>query len=99
VRNLQTSWASLSRRRVFRLASSLCDKFLPTIETHATLLATLTNSDTDHDPIFYGVLQSVLKVGSLHSVVLWQPADARGSFVLGIGQLPQSDGRFGHSVA
>jgi hypothetical protein len=67
VRNLQSLWASRPRRRVFRFASSLCDRFLPTVETHATLLATLPDSDTYHGPLFYGVLQSVLKVSSIHS--------------------------------
>ncbi|KAJ5215903.1 uncharacterized protein N7498_002310 [Penicillium cinerascens] len=70
VRNLQTWWASRPRRRVFRFASSLCDRFLPTVETHATLLATLPESDTYHGPLFYGVLQSVLKASANYPRVM-----------------------------
>lgn len=66
VRSLQSLWASQPRRRVFRFASSLCDEFLPTVETHATLLATLPDTESYHGPLFYGALQSVLKVGSMH---------------------------------
>lgn len=67
LRNLQSLWGSGLRRRVFRFTSSLCDRFYPTVETHATFMATLPESDSYHGPLFYGALQSVLKVSSMHS--------------------------------
>ncbi|KAJ5133498.1 hypothetical protein N7448_001474 [Penicillium atrosanguineum] len=70
VRNLQSLWASQPRHRVFRFASSLCDRFIPTVETHATLLATLADSDSYHGPLFYGALQSVLKASANYPRVM-----------------------------
>lgn len=62
VHSLQSFWMSRPRQRVFGDAMALCDRFLPTIDTHARLLVVLPNSDRYHAPLFYGVLQSVLKV-------------------------------------
>lgn len=62
VHSLQSFWMSRPRQRVFSDAMTLCDRFLPTVDTHARLLAVLPNSDRYHAPLFFGVLQSVLKV-------------------------------------
>ena len=63
VRNTQSFWRSQPRHRVFGEASALCDKFVPTLNTHATLLAVLPDADLFHAPLFYSVLQTVIKVG------------------------------------
>lgn len=41
---------------------TLCDRFLPTVETHAALLAVLPDPEVHYAPLFYGALQTVLKV-------------------------------------
>ena len=62
VRNLQTFWMSRPRQRVFSRCMTLCEQFLPTVDTHATILAVLPDADAYYIPLLYGVLQSVLKV-------------------------------------
>ena len=62
IRSLQSFWMARPRQRVYSQARVLCEQFLPTIDTHATLLARLPDSDLYHTPTFYGALQSVLKV-------------------------------------
>jgi hypothetical protein len=63
IRNTQSFWRSQPRHRVFGEASALCDKFVPTLNTHATLLAVLPDADLFHAPLFYSVLETVIKVG------------------------------------
>ena len=63
IRNTQSFWRSQPRHRVFGEASALCDKFVPTLNTHATLLAVLPDADLFHAPLFYSVLQTMIKVG------------------------------------
>lgn len=67
IRNTQSFWRSQPRRRAFGEASALCDKFVPTLNTHATLLAVLPDADLFHAPLFYCVLQTMIKVGSTDS--------------------------------
>lgn len=62
MRQLQTDWAAPPRQRVFRRASALTDKFLPTVDTHASVLAVLPDGPRYHTPLLYAVLQSVIKV-------------------------------------
>ncbi|KAJ5725658.1 uncharacterized protein N7483_007015 [Penicillium malachiteum] len=66
VRNLQTFWMSRPRQRV----SSSCERFLPTIDTHAKLLAVLPDGSSYYAPLLYGVLQSVIKASSNYPRVL-----------------------------
>lgn len=61
VRHLQSVWKGRPRQRL----SSICDRFLPTIETHAQLLSVLPDGASYYTPLLYGVLQSVIKVGYL----------------------------------
>lgn len=41
-----------------------CDSLLATLDTHATFLSALPDA-LSYTPLFYGVLQSVLKVSAL----------------------------------
>lgn len=50
---------------------TLCDRFIPTIETYAALLAVLPDAEIHYAPLFYGALQTVLKV-DLHTA---EPSD------------------------
>lgn len=72
IRNTQSFWRSQPRKRVFGQALDLCDKFVPTLETHATLLAVLPDADLFHAPLFYSVLQTVVKVGWTVPLPSWQ---------------------------
>jgi hypothetical protein len=63
VRNTQFLWRSQPRSRVFGQAVALCDRFVPTLETHATLLSVLPDADLFHTPLFYSVLQTLIQVG------------------------------------
>lgn len=63
IRNTQSIWRNQPRKRVFSEAVALCDRFVPTLETHATLLAVLPDADLFHAPLFFSVLQTVIKVG------------------------------------
>jgi hypothetical protein len=60
---IKTFWMSRPRPRVFSDSMDLCDRLLPTMDTHATLLSTLPDA-LSYTPLFYGVLQSVIKVGA-----------------------------------
>ncbi|KAJ5112364.1 hypothetical protein N7532_000409 [Penicillium argentinense] len=70
VRKIELFWTSRPRQRIYSQARALCDKFLPTIETHASLLALLPDAESYHGPTFYGVLQSVLKASSHYPRVM-----------------------------
>ncbi|KAJ5172525.1 hypothetical protein N7492_005118 [Penicillium capsulatum] len=70
VHSLQSCWRSRPRQQVFSDAMTLCDQFIPTLDTHARLLALLPNSDRYHAPLFFGVLQSVLKASSNYPRVI-----------------------------
>lgn len=61
VRKTQTYWMSRPRQRVYSQASALCDRLLPTLDTHSALLSVLPESNL-YALLFYGVLQSLLKV-------------------------------------
>lgn len=50
---------------------TLCDRFVPAVETHAALLATLPDAEIHYGPLFYGALETVLKV-DLH---MMEPSD------------------------
>lgn len=63
VRSLQAFWMARPRQRVYSQAKVLSEQFLSTVNTHATLIARLPDSNLYHAPTFYGALQSVLKVG------------------------------------
>ena len=58
VRNLHTLWISRPRQRV----ASLCDRFIPTVDSHSQILAVLPDGNLYYTPLLYGVLQSVIKV-------------------------------------
>lgn len=58
---IKSFWMSRPRQRVFSESMDLCDRLLPTIDTHATLLSTLPDP-LSYTSLFYGVLQSVIKV-------------------------------------
>ncbi|KAJ5604865.1 hypothetical protein N7510_010019 [Penicillium lagena] len=60
VRKTQTYWMSRPRQRVYSQASALCDRLLPTLDTHSALLSVLPESSL-YALLFYGVLQSLLK--------------------------------------
>ncbi|KAJ5804895.1 hypothetical protein N7474_010782 [Penicillium riverlandense] len=60
VRKTQTYWMSRPRQRVYSQASALCDRLLPTLDTHSALLSVLPESNL-YALLFYGVLQSLLK--------------------------------------
>ncbi|KAJ5915231.1 hypothetical protein N7454_011126 [Penicillium verhagenii] len=66
VRNLHTVWASRPRQRV----AGLCERFIPTVETHAHILAVLPDGVLYYTPLLYGVLQSVIKASSNYPRVL-----------------------------
>lgn len=74
VRNIQSFWMTRPRQRVFSRSMTLCDRFLLTIETHAALLTVLPDSETYYAPLFYGTLQTVLKVG-VKAYKLWKQPD------------------------
>lgn len=61
--NINAFWTSRPRQRVFSDSMDLCDRLLPTMDTHATLLSVLPDA-LSYTPLFYGVLQSVIKVGN-----------------------------------
>ncbi|KAJ5673769.1 hypothetical protein N7462_009208 [Penicillium macrosclerotiorum] len=70
VRQLQTGWVSRPRRRQFANTITLAGRFLPTVQTHAALMAVLPDSDLFHAPLFYSVLQIVLKASSNYPHVI-----------------------------
>ena len=61
VRNVQTRWLSHPRQQVFSRSMTLCDTFVETIDPHAVLLMTLPKNES-YRSLFYGVLQSIIKV-------------------------------------
>ncbi|KAJ6072353.1 hypothetical protein N7467_010438 [Penicillium canescens] len=67
--NIKTFWMSGPRQRVFSDSMDLCDRLLPTMDTHATLLSTLPDPMA-YTPLFYGVLQSVIKASSHYPRVM-----------------------------
>ncbi|KAJ5907453.1 hypothetical protein N7495_000135 [Penicillium taxi] len=70
VLQLQAAWSSSPKPRIFNHASALCDQFLATLESHASLLAILPDSAIFHTPLLYGVLQSVVKAASNYSTMM-----------------------------
>lgn len=74
VRNIQSFWMNCPRQRIFSRSMTLCDRFLPTIEIHAALLTVLPGSETYYAPLFYGTLQTVLKV-SVKAYKIWKQPD------------------------
>lgn len=70
INSLQSFWMTRPRQRVYSQVKVLCDQFLPTVDTHATLLARLPDSHFYHAPTFYGALQSVLKASSHYPRVM-----------------------------
>ncbi|KAJ5194058.1 hypothetical protein N7472_006524 [Penicillium cf. griseofulvum] len=67
--NIKAFWMARPRQRVFSDSMDLCDRLLPTIDTHATLLSTLPDPIA-YTPLFYGVLQSVIKASSHYPRVM-----------------------------
>ncbi|KAJ6169383.1 hypothetical protein N7497_002226 [Penicillium chrysogenum] len=67
--NIKTFWMSRPRQRIFSDSMDLCDRLLPTIDTHATLLSALPDPMA-YTPLFYGVLQSVIKASSHYPRVM-----------------------------
>ncbi|KAJ6179452.1 hypothetical protein N7519_009913 [Penicillium mononematosum] len=67
--NIKTFWMSRPRQRIFSDSMDLCDRLLPTIDTHATLLSALPDHMA-YTPLFYGVLQSVIKASSHYPRVM-----------------------------
>ncbi|OQE06093.1 hypothetical protein PENVUL_c020G01468 [Penicillium vulpinum] len=67
--NIKTFWMSRPRQRVFSDSMDLCDRLLPTMDTHATLLSSLPDPMA-YTPLFYGVLQSVIKASSHYPRVM-----------------------------
>ncbi|OOQ82356.1 phytanoyl-CoA dioxygenase family protein [Penicillium brasilianum] len=70
VRNTQSLWRSQPRHRVFDQVVALCDRFVPTLETHATLLAVLPDANLFHAPLFYSVLQTLIKASAPYPHVI-----------------------------
>lgn len=64
VRNIQSRWITSPQKYVFGRAMKLCDRFLATMDSHSALLSTLPEYEC-YASLFYGVLQSVFKVGYL----------------------------------
>lgn len=62
VRNVQKFYMSHPRQRAFSHSMTLCGQLIPTLDNHPTLLSLLPESELYALP-FYGVLQSVIKVG------------------------------------
>jgi hypothetical protein len=58
---IKSFWQSRTRQQVFSDSMDLCDRLLPTMDAHAILLSTLPDP-LSYTPLFYGVLQSVIKV-------------------------------------
>ncbi|CAG8010643.1 unnamed protein product [Penicillium olsonii] len=67
--NINAFWTSRPRQRVFSDSMDLCDRLLPTMDTHATLLSVLPDA-LSYTPLFYGVLQSVIKASSHYPRVM-----------------------------
>ncbi|KAJ5373262.1 hypothetical protein N7517_005268 [Penicillium concentricum] len=67
--NIKAFWMARPRQRVFSDSMDLCDRLLPTVDTHATLLSTLPDPMA-YTPLFYGVLQSVIKASSHYPRVM-----------------------------
>ncbi|KAJ5966227.1 hypothetical protein N7481_012941 [Penicillium waksmanii] len=70
VRSLQSFWKARPRQRVYSQARVLSEQFLPTLNTHATLLARLPDANLHYAPTFFGALQSVLKASSHYPRVM-----------------------------
>ncbi|KAJ5814228.1 uncharacterized protein N7503_000978 [Penicillium pulvis] len=66
VRDLHTLWMSRPRQRV----AGLCDRFIPTVESHSQILAVLPDGNLYYTPLLYGVLQSVIKASSNYHRIL-----------------------------
>lgn len=65
MQNLQSYWMARPRQRPFRRVIALCDKFLPTVDTHTVVLSVLPDGARYYTPLLYAVLQSVIKVGHM----------------------------------
>lgn len=63
IRNIQSVWLTRPRQWIFARSMSLCDRFVPAVETHTALLAVLPDAEVHYVPLFHGALQTVLKVG------------------------------------
>ncbi|QQK44691.1 7TM GPCR, rhodopsin-like [Penicillium digitatum] len=61
--NIKTFWMSRPRPRVFTDSMDLCDRLLPTVDAHSILLSALPDHMA-YSPLFYGVVQSVIKASS-----------------------------------
>lgn len=61
VGNVRTVWMSNPRRRVFSRSMALCDQFISTVHLHLVLFSGLPRNEA-YLTLFYGVLQSVIKV-------------------------------------
>lgn len=70
VRSLQSFWKARPRQRVYSQPRLLSEQFLPTLNTHATLLARLPDANFHYAATFYGALQSVLKASSHYPRVM-----------------------------
>ena len=94
VRNLQTSWASRARQRVFSPSLVLSDQFLTTLDTHEILLAVLPDPDRSYTSLLHGVLQSVIKVsGRYLDPYMDIQLKLSNRALVGVVELPKSDGR------
>ncbi|KAJ5232394.1 hypothetical protein N7468_005350 [Penicillium chermesinum] len=70
MQSLKSYWMERPRQRVFRRAIVLCDKFLPTVDTHALVLVALPDGARYYIPLLYAVLQSVIKASSNYPLVI-----------------------------
>ncbi|KAJ5143688.1 uncharacterized protein N7515_002475 [Penicillium bovifimosum] len=66
---IKSFWQSRPRQQVFSDSMDLCDRLLPTMDAHAILLSTLPDP-LSYTPLFYGVLQSVIKASSHYPRVM-----------------------------
>lgn len=64
VRCVQDGWVSSPNQPTFTRCISLCDDFLSTVDPHSLLLATLPDCEF-YLSLFYGAVQSIIKVGFL----------------------------------
>ncbi|EKV09428.1 hypothetical protein PDIG_30720 [Penicillium digitatum PHI26] len=67
--NIKTFWMSRPRPRVFTDSMDLCDRLLPTVDAHSILLSALPDHMA-YSPLFYGVVQSVIKASSHYPRVM-----------------------------
>ncbi|KAF7717329.1 Uncharacterized protein PECH_002023 [Penicillium ucsense] len=70
IREVQTTWKSHPRKRVFDRPLALCDQLVPTLSIHDTLMTVLPDNRLFHTPLLYSVLQTVIKAASLYPPVI-----------------------------